>query len=110
MAERKRGLIINIASGAGKAGMRNLSIYCASKFGLIGMTESMKKELGQFGIEVAYLCPGFVRTGFFRDFPTDFRLPSNAVEPEVIAGQVLKLITRRDSWRKRIGLLTDLFS
>jgi NAD(P)-dependent dehydrogenase (short-subunit alcohol dehydrogenase family) len=107
MAERKKGIIINIASGAGKTGMENLSIYCASKFGLIGMTESMKKELGLFGIEVAYICPGFVRTGFFRDFPADFRLPPNALKPEAVAVQVLRLITRRDTWRGKIGSLAN---
>jgi 3-oxoacyl-[acyl-carrier protein] reductase len=95
MMERKTGYIINIASGAGKSGMKNLSIYCASKFGLVGFTESIKKELKGTGVKALCLCPGYVKTGFFRNYPPGFHLPSNAVEPEDVAEKVVKSITRR---------------
>ena len=95
MIQQKKGYIINIASGAGKVGMKNLSVYCSSKFGLIGLTKAMQKELKEFGIDVLYLCPGYVKTSFFINYPTDFQLPSNAKEPDEVAKKVLNLITHQ---------------
>ena len=45
MIENKSGVIVNVSSGAGKSGFPNLSAYCASKFGVIGFTESIAKEV-----------------------------------------------------------------
>ena len=45
MIENKSGVIVNVSSGAGKSGFPNLSAYCASKFGIIGFTESIAKEV-----------------------------------------------------------------
>ncbi len=102
MIKQGSGLIINIISGAGKTPMKNLSIYCASKFGLAGLTESMKKELGDFGIKVLNFYPGYVKTSFFTNYPADFRLPADAKEPEAVAGEVLNAITGRNKL-KRFG-------
>ena len=96
MIKKRGGCIINIISGAGKTPMRNMSIYCASKFGLVGLTESMKKEFSDFGIKVICLYPGYVKTSFFKNFPGNFRLPSNAKEPEIVAEELLKAITQRN--------------
>jgi len=96
MIKQGSGCIINIISGAGRTPMRNLSIYCASKFGLVGLTESMKKELSDLGIKVLCLYPGYAKTSFFKNYPADFRLPSNASEPEAVARELLKAITRRN--------------
>ena len=52
--------------------MKNLSIYCTSRFGVLGLTVSIKKELGKFGVEATYLCPGYVKTSFFENSPDDF--------------------------------------
>ena len=46
MIENKSGVIVNVCSGAGKSGFPNLSAYCANKFGVIGFTESIAKEIG----------------------------------------------------------------
>lgn len=100
MIQQKSGCIINIASKAGKEGIKNLSIYCASKFGVIGLTEAMKKELADFGIEVFCICPSYVRSDFFRNFPADFSLPLSTVEPEAVAKQVLAIITHRSKLRR----------
>lgn len=59
---RRGGCIINISSLAGKRGSANNSVYCASKFGLIGLTQALAKELGPRGIRVNAVCPVYVKT------------------------------------------------
>lgn len=54
--------IINISSLAGKRGSANNSVYCASKFGVNGVTQSLAKELGHKGIRVNAVCPVYIRT------------------------------------------------
>ena len=56
------GSIINISSIAGKRGTSNNSIYCASKFGVNGITQSLSKELGPKGIRVNSVCPVLIPT------------------------------------------------
>ena len=56
------GSIINISSIAGKRGSANNSIYCASKFGVNGITQSLSKELGQKNIRVNAICPVYIPT------------------------------------------------
>ncbi len=56
------GVIINISSLAGKRGSSNNSVYCASKFGVIGLTQALAKELGPSGIRVVSVCPVYVQT------------------------------------------------
>ncbi len=56
------GRIVNIASQLGKEGRAGYSAYCASKFGLIGLTKTWAYELGPRGITVNAICPGWVRT------------------------------------------------
>lgn len=56
------GSIINISSLAGKRGSANNSVYCATKFGVNGITQSLAKELGPRGIRVNAVCPVYVST------------------------------------------------
>lgn len=58
----KGSSIINISSLAGKRGSANNSVYCASKFGVNGITQSLAKELGVRGIRVNAVCPVYLRT------------------------------------------------
>ena len=62
MIKQKSGKIINISSTGGKSGFPGISHYCASKFGVIGLTQSLAKELGVHNITVNALCPGEVET------------------------------------------------
>src|SRR3954452_20278557 len=61
-AEHKNALVVNTASIAGKSGQAWLSVYSATKFAVVGWTQSMNKELNGDGIKSLALCPGFVDT------------------------------------------------
>ena len=62
MVKRKVGRIVNIASISGKVGESLIAAYCAAKFGVIGLTQVMAKELGRHSITVNAVCPGYVWT------------------------------------------------
>src|SRR5207244_12394742 len=64
MIERKTGHIVNIASIAGKVGSATRAVYCASKFGVVGFTESLAEEVRGHGIRVSVICPGSTDTRF----------------------------------------------
>tara|TARA_B100000927_G_C16341985_1_gene419659 strand:+ start:43 stop:798 length:756 start_codon:yes stop_codon:yes gene_type:complete len=59
---KKDSSIINISSLAGKRGSINNAIYCASKFGVNGLTQSLAKELGKKKIRVNAICPVYIKT------------------------------------------------
>lgn len=67
MMERRRGVIVNTASMAGKKGPALLAHYAASKWACIGFTKSCATELGPYNIRVNCVCPGFVATNMQRD-------------------------------------------
>ncbi len=63
----KGSSIINIASIAGKRGSMHNSVYCAAKFAVVGLTQSLAKELGPQGIRVNGVCPVYVVTDGLRE-------------------------------------------
>ncbi|HET6640059.1 MAG TPA: SDR family NAD(P)-dependent oxidoreductase, partial [Nitrososphaeraceae archaeon] len=60
----KSGTIVNISSGAGRFGFPSGSAYVSTKFAVEGLSESMSYELEPFGIKVAIVEPGVIRTNF----------------------------------------------
>lgn len=73
---KKNGCIINISSIAGKRGSANNSVYCASKFGVNGITQALAKELGSRGIRVNAVCPVYVKTKGLVEALSDKRSPA----------------------------------
>jgi NAD(P)-dependent dehydrogenase (short-subunit alcohol dehydrogenase family) len=61
-AEHGKALMVNTASIAGKHGQGWLSAYSATKFGVVGLSQALHKELSRDGVQVTALCPGFVAT------------------------------------------------
>ena len=67
MIERRRGRIVNTASIAGKRGGARMSAYCASKFAVIGFTQSLAHEAAAHDITVNAVCPGILGTTMWLD-------------------------------------------
>jgi short-subunit dehydrogenase len=62
MIRQKSGHIINVASLAGLVGLPGSTVYSATKFGLIGFSDALRRELQGSGIHVSAYCPGFTPT------------------------------------------------
>jgi NAD(P)-dependent dehydrogenase (short-subunit alcohol dehydrogenase family) len=62
MKPRGTGHIVNMASSAGRFGFPNLATYCATKYGVVGLSEAVSAELRQTGVEISVVMPNFVRT------------------------------------------------
>ena len=91
MMEKGEGSIINISSVSGKSGEANGAAYSASKFGLMGFTQSLYEEVREYGIRVAAICPGFVDTPLIPQMRRMDR--SKMIRPEDIAQTVLFVLT-----------------
>jgi 3-oxoacyl-[acyl-carrier protein] reductase len=91
MISRRTGHIINIASLAGKNAFAGGGIYCASKWGLLGLTYCMAEELRTHGIRVAAICPGSVATEFS---PHENKNASKMLQPSDVAHAVEAIVTQ----------------
>jgi NAD(P)-dependent dehydrogenase (short-subunit alcohol dehydrogenase family) len=90
-AEHRNALVVNTASIAGKSGQGWLSVYSATKFGVVGFTQAMNKELGPEGIKSCALCPGFVDTAM-TDFVKESVSADEMIQPTDIAEIVRSLL------------------
>ncbi len=91
-AEHGKALIANTASIAGKAGQGWLSVYSATKAGVIGFSQATQKEHDGQGIQVTALCPGFVDTPM-TEFVKEHVPATEMIRPEDIAGAVRYLLS-----------------
>lgn len=94
MEAQKSGYIINMASRSGKHARPHGGIYAASKFGLVGLGESLYQELANYNIKVTTICPGVVDTqmGFASGIED-----KNKIKVQDIAKVVLHLLSLSDS-------------
>ena len=91
MIARRGGHIINIASLAGKNAFAGGGIYCASKWGLLGLTECLAEDLRGYGIRVSAICPGSVATDFSPHGKKDI---SKMLQAEDIAHAAEMIVTQ----------------
>lgn len=90
-AEHKNALVVNTSSISGKRGEAWLSVYSATKHGVVGWTEAMNKEIGSEGIKSTALCPAFVDTPM-TDFVKGQVAAEEMIRPEDIAESVRYLL------------------
>ena len=101
-ASGKEGHIVNTASEAGHFAGDGYSVYNTSKFAVVGLTESLARDLRNTKIGVSMLCPGQVETGIFTntnrpsdfqkdaaEIPMDRRVAENVMEPADVAAKVI---------------------
>ena len=90
-SEHGNALVVNTASIAGKSGQAWLSVYSATKHGVIGFTQAMNKELGADGIKTCALCPAFVDTPM-TDYAKGSIPAEEMIRPQDIAESVRLLL------------------
>jgi NAD(P)-dependent dehydrogenase (short-subunit alcohol dehydrogenase family) len=89
--EHGKALIVNTASVAGKAGQPWISVYSATKFGIVGFSQATQREVGAAGIQVTALCPGFVDTDMTEWVRGQVK-PEEMIRPRDVAEAVLMLL------------------
>jgi NAD(P)-dependent dehydrogenase (short-subunit alcohol dehydrogenase family) len=87
---RGGGTIVNIGSVASKEGFGEGAVYSASKFGLLGLSESLREEGIPFGIKVTTICPGYVATPMVARSGVP---PEEMIRPEDVAATCLYLLS-----------------
>jgi len=119
MARQKSGVIINIASvvmGQQGIGFPNIVHYCASKGGIVGMTEALALELAQYNIRVNAVSPGMIETSMVDPLKQDSkmmeamlsRIPMHRVgKPEEVSNLVLFLASEESSYITGSTMVVD---
>ncbi|UCE87910.1 MAG: SDR family NAD(P)-dependent oxidoreductase [Deltaproteobacteria bacterium] len=110
-AHGEGGHVVNTASIAGLIALPTLGIYTATKYAVVGLSETLRGELAPFGIGVSVLCPSFVKTRLHeshRNRPAELgpgpgepdpfmaQMLSTATDPQVIGERVLRGVKRGD--------------
>lgn len=116
MVEQGAGHIVNTASEAGLVTTELLGMYCATKHAVVGMTESLYRELAPKGVGVSVLCPNLVKTQIFHSErnrpygselsvaensvinPLRESLSANGIAPSAVAGNVVDAVKAGRFW------------
>ena len=107
MLTRKRGHIVNVASVAGSIGIPGFASYCASKFGMLGFSQSLYHELKGTGIGVTVVSPITVKTNFF-NHPSFKKIKPNYSPAGLSASHVSKAILRAAN-SKRLEMIVPFY-
>ena len=112
MVPRRRGIVLNMSSQSGKVGNSHYAAYCASKFGIVGLTQSLAVEFAQDGVRVNALCPGIVMTSLWDQMLGGYARKRN-LKPEEVRPYLEKripmgrLCTPEDVARTAVFLASD---
>jgi short-subunit dehydrogenase len=96
MKKNGRGYIFNIASRAGKYGFPGVGLYSASKFGLVGLSESLYREFAESGVKVTSICPGWVNTEMARKASASLK-DTEMIQPSDILNAIRYLLGLSES-------------
>lgn len=102
LARQPRAIVLNVGSTLGRLGLPGFSVYAASKFGMRGFTESLRRELAGSRVDVLYLAPRATKTGFNDAEVTAYNRATGTREddPDAVAGAVLRMLERRTPERQ----------
>lgn len=102
MKQNGKGHIVNISSVAGLMGMFGYSLYCATKYALVGFSECLRSELKLFNIDVTLVCPPETQTPFLEEeaktLPPEARIVKNfagLLKPEKVAKAIVRGIRKK---------------
>ncbi len=91
MIRRGSGVIVSVSSLLGKSGAGDYVTYCASKFGVVGLTEALADEVAGKGIKVWAVCPNMVDTAMARKTGLSASVRHRALKPEAVAEAIVAL-------------------
>ncbi|HLG20855.1 MAG TPA: SDR family oxidoreductase [Bdellovibrionota bacterium] len=98
MKRQRSGHIVNISSIAGTVPQENMALYTASKYGVVGFSDALQKEVKPYGIKVSTLRPGTVVTDLWNEYWTDREereaLAKQLLQPEDVARAILFVLTQ----------------
>jgi NAD(P)-dependent dehydrogenase (short-subunit alcohol dehydrogenase family) len=106
MRNQQSGTIVNVSSGAGLFGYPGGSAYVSTKFAVEGLSESISYELGQFGIKVVLIEPGFIKTNFLNAMA----IAKKAQDPDSPYSQMMQRVQTNSSEMARNGSSVDVVS
>ena len=111
LRSRPEAAIVNIGSTFGSIGHPGFTTYCASKFGLRGFSEALRRELADTQIRVFYVAPRATRTDMNSPAVVELnRELGNAMDdPQVVVDQLLRLLTRKSGGDFFLGWPEKLF-
>jgi NAD(P)-dependent dehydrogenase (short-subunit alcohol dehydrogenase family) len=101
-----RGNVVNVASDAGLIGEKKLSVYCASKGGVVNVTRALALELAP-DVRVNCVCPGYVDTDMVRRDMIEKATDPAVAEAEVMSYAPLKRMARPEEVGKAIAYLAS---
>jgi short-subunit dehydrogenase len=102
--------IINIGSIFGYLGFPGFSSYCASKFGLRGFSQSLRRELSDTSVSVRYFAPRATKTSINSDqvMQMNAELKTDTDTPEFVAKEFMKFLSGQ-AWEKKLGFKESFF-
>jgi short-subunit dehydrogenase len=102
--------IINIGSIFGYLGFPGFSSYCASKFGLRGFSQSLRRELSDTSVSVRYFAPRATKTSINTDqvMQMNAELKTDSDTPDFVAGEFMKFLSGH-VWEKKLGFKESFF-